>query len=173
VRPNLEEEWRRIPFNGNYEVSNLGNVRSWINNRGETRREPRLLTQSRNHRRYHVVGLAGRQYRVHRLVALAFLGEGRPGEIVRHLDDNKSNNRLANLAWGSHTDNAADRIANGNQHRPAGMKHHRATLTDEIVRLIRARREAGASLLEIQGEFDVDYRRVSAICLRKSWAHVA
>jgi hypothetical protein len=78
-----------------------------------------------------------------------------------------------NLAWGSHTDNAADRIANGNQHRPAGMKHHRATLTDEIVRLIRARREAGASLLEIQGEFDVDYRRVSAICLRKSWAHVA
>lgn len=47
---------------------------------------------------------------VHRAVMLAF---GPPNAhnlpIIRHLDGNPRNNRLSNLAWGSHSENAQDR----------------------------------------------------------------
>lgn len=48
---------------------------------------------------------------VHRLVALTWLGAPPfPGAVVRHLDDIKDNNHVNNLAWGTHQDNADDRI---------------------------------------------------------------
>jgi HNH endonuclease len=52
---------------------------------------------------------------VHRLVALAFLGESDLPE-VRHLDDDTSNNHASNLAWSTKADNMADRVyKNGNK----------------------------------------------------------
>lgn len=65
---------------------------------------------------YHVVRIAlgsttqqTRLY-VHRAVMLAF---GPPNAhklpLIRHLDGNPRNNRLSNLAWGTHAENARDR----------------------------------------------------------------
>lgn len=49
---------------------------------------------------------------MHRLVARAFLG---PTDLplVRHLNDDPSDNRLANLAYGTSSDNALDSVRNG------------------------------------------------------------
>ena len=51
--------------------------------------------------------------KVHTLVALAHLGEGKE---VRHLDNNRANFHLHNLEWGDRDSNAADRLARGSYH---------------------------------------------------------
>ena len=56
---------------------------------------------------YCVVGVCGRKFQVHRLVAHAFLGAP-PSEAaweVNHIDGNGSNNRIDNLEWVSHSEN--------------------------------------------------------------------
>ena len=50
---------------------------------------------------------------VHVAVARAFLGApSAPGLVVRHLDDDKDNFHLDNLAYGTHAENAQDRVRN-------------------------------------------------------------
>ena len=95
------EEWRPVKnFEGLYEVSNLGNVRSlnWRNT-GTTRNlKPRL-----NNKGYYDVLLSrrGHQYRstVHRLVARAFIPCENESMTVNHKDENTKNNRVDNLEW--------------------------------------------------------------------------
>lgn len=50
---------------------------------------------------------------VHRLVAEAFVPNPNGYSVVRHLDDDPTNNDYRNLAWGSQADNIRDSIANG------------------------------------------------------------
>lgn len=51
--------------------------------------------------------------KIHTLVALAHLGEGKE---VRHLDNNRANFHLHNLEWGDRDSNAQDRLARGSYH---------------------------------------------------------
>ena len=55
--------------------------------------------------------------RVHLLVLWAFKGPPKPGQIARHLNDNKRDNRLGNLKWGTYNDNLEDAIRNGRVRR--------------------------------------------------------
>lgn len=50
---------------------------------------------------------------VHRLMAQVFLPNPLGLPVVRHLDDDRSNNTLGNLAWGTHAENTADAVRNG------------------------------------------------------------
>lgn len=135
-RRSLSEEWRAIPgWEGFYEVSTLGRVRSLDRTletvRGPWRQRGRVLSPGMDTRGYQFIGLArggkATYHRVHRLMALAFLGpEPYPGALVRHLNDVRSDNRIENLAWGTHSDNRNDSVRNGTHanaaktHCPAG-----------------------------------------------------
>lgn len=98
------EEWRAIHF-GNYEVSNLGNVRVVVGKRPGS-----LKKASRSSTGYYIVGLSYQgkctTSLVHRLVAAAFLGECPAGYEVNHKDGNKANNRLENLEYVTRKENA-------------------------------------------------------------------
>lgn len=115
------EQWRPVPgYEGLYEVSSHGRVRSWVPWAG--RPTPRTLACPPNVRDgYPAVGLIreGRRttHKVHNLVARAFIGPRAPGEVVRHLDGDRTHNRPANLAYGSIADNAQDAIAHGTNAR--------------------------------------------------------
>jgi hypothetical protein len=50
---------------------------------------------------------------VHRLVALAFIGEPEPGQEVCHVDGDQMNPRVENLYWGSRSDNVNDAVGHG------------------------------------------------------------
>lgn len=119
-------EWRAVPgYEGRYEVSDGGQVRSlgfYSNNRfgTQTWRAGRVLKGSIVPRTgYRAVTLVDEQrrhatHRIHRLVLLAFVGpptEGEPNGL--HKDDNRLNNRLNNLRWGSLSENTFDSVANG------------------------------------------------------------
>lgn len=103
------EEWRTIiGYDGLYEVSNYGNVRS-VQRKvktkgGAIRNSPgRLLMQKVARNGYKQVHLmkenVGRWYLVHRLVAIAFVPNQANLPQVNHKDENKQNNRCDNLEW--------------------------------------------------------------------------
>lgn len=85
-------------------------------------------------------GLA-RPIGVHRLVLDAFSGPCPSGCVSRHLDGDPKNNTPGNLAYGSHTDNAADRLDHGRY--AIGEDHPNAKLTDRQAAEIKALRAYG------------------------------
>jgi len=117
------ERWLPIHgYEGRYEVSDVGRVRSYC-------RIPagHLLKQALAGDGYPSVDLfAGdgthRMMRTSWLVMLAFVGPRPSGQVTRHLDDNKLNNTLANLAYGTRRDNEIDKTRNG--HNPNAKKTH-------------------------------------------------
>lgn len=54
----MEEEWRPIEGYEYYEVSNLGRVRSWINNKWRRRNSPKILSLHRLTKGYLGVSLS-------------------------------------------------------------------------------------------------------------------
>lgn len=97
------EVWRTIPIDGleNYQVSNLGNVRN-VSYKGTGR--IRNLSACTDKDGYSVVCLTKhkgkqRNYRVHRLVAEAFILNPKNYDQVNHRDEIKSNNMVENLEW--------------------------------------------------------------------------
>jgi HNH endonuclease len=50
---------------------------------------------------------------VHRALAVTFIPNPENKPMVRHLDDDKTNNDISNLAWGTHEENTEDARING------------------------------------------------------------
>ena len=118
------EEWRPIPgFEGRYDVSNQGRIRSWV---APGRPHPYVLVLS-PHRRtrgaYWTVKLSlgtrtdVRLLFVHRLVLAAFVGPCPDGLVVRHLDGDGTNNDLRNLTYGTPTENNYDTVRHGRNYQ--------------------------------------------------------
>jgi len=110
------ELWKNVvDYEGKYEVSNLGRVRSLLDCHGNSLSEPRILKDAQNNRGYHKITLCKdgipKQFLVHRLVAIAFIGPPENDEMtVDHIDNtNKSNNHLSNLRWASREQQMANR----------------------------------------------------------------
>lgn len=98
------EEWRLIEGYEYYEVSNLGRVRSWINNKWKRRNTPKILSLHRLTKGYLGVSLSSapnvsKTIKVHRLVAKAFIPNPDNLPMVNHKDENKTNNCVSNLEW--------------------------------------------------------------------------
>lgn len=110
------ETWRPIPgYEGSYSVSDIGRIRRDARSKGT--RAGRILNPGVKGG-YRVVALhvngVPRPLRVHRLVALAFVGApARADSLVRHLDGDSLNNCASNLAYGSHHDNKQDELRHG------------------------------------------------------------
>ena len=120
----MKEEWRDVPECSDYAVSNLGRVLSkerFTNHAmwGRRRLRQRVLKGVAMKNGYKKVALqVGKKVQqryIHVLVLEAFVGP-RPGKTrvnngseVRHLDGDKHNNKLDNLAWGTMQENQQDR----------------------------------------------------------------
>lgn len=94
-----KKEWRNLEFLGypNYEVSNLGDVRSLSYG---------LMSENRvskhGYRRVRLYNNGKKKaFPVHRLIAFAFVENPNKKEwnVVNHKDENKLNNRADNLEW--------------------------------------------------------------------------
>ena len=120
----MKEEWRPIPgYEGHYEVSNKGRVRSLTRivderNGSKQKHHGKLLTTSLNGRGYLRVKLyrngTQRSLTVHRLVAKAFLGAPENDALVCcHNNGIKTDNRVTNLRWDTLSSNYHDMEKHG------------------------------------------------------------
>jgi len=116
-----KELWKDIPgYEDKYQVSNLGNVRSYCRSI-----EPRLLKPGRMPHGHLSVALGRNNSRcVHELVLLAFVGPKPFKHECRHLNGNPADNRLENLAWGTRSQNIKDKTTHGlNKLKPLNIAY--------------------------------------------------
>lgn len=96
----MQEEWRDISgYEGRYQVSNLGRVKSLP---GKSRGKSfgnKVLVQFEGKYGYAIVNLSRKSHLVHRLVAKAFIDNPNNYRCVNHKDENKKNNTVDNLEW--------------------------------------------------------------------------
>lgn len=171
------EEWRTIPSSPNYQVSNLGRVRSFgrtiYDTRGRSYYRPgkaRALSVAPNG--YVRFNDGRRTISVHCAVLEAFVGPRPNGAHAAHRDGNKLNCALSNLRWATPVENAADKAVHGTAYRPTGERHHMAKLTEATVAAIKSRILSGEKQRHIARALGLDHRHVNSIARGKSWAHV-
>jgi hypothetical protein len=173
------ERWKPVVgWEGFYEVSDRGRVRTVERAISMPQGGARLV-----HRRikkstpiqsgYHYVCLKGqgRQRRVrqvHALVLEAFVGPKPEGEETRHLDGDRSNNRLSNLCYGTRKENMADAIKHGTTNR--GDRNPNVKLTAHDVDAIRLLGDEGVALADIAGAFSISFAQAGRIIRRERWA---
>lgn len=126
----MEEIWKDIEgYEGLYQVSNMGNVRSLRFRKTNKTNILKLSNDSRGYQRICLFKDDKRKcYLVHRLVAQAFISNESNYAEVNHKDENPSNNRVENLEWcdakynvnyGTRTVRAKQKIIYKN-----GIEHH-------------------------------------------------
>ena len=165
--------WRTVPGYPAYEVSVDGVVRRCQGFR--CRRAHRVLVPFIRPNGYAQVILYrdGRRQRfgVHQLVALAFLGpKPSPLHQVAHLDGQRLNNHVSNLAWLLPIENDAHKDLHGTRLR--GSQIHSAKLVEAQVVLIRQALAVGIRQCALAQTYGVSDSTVSLIARAKTWRHV-
>jgi len=176
----IEEVWKPVVgYEGYYEISNLGNVRSIdrVINGGRWGTEHRkgsnikLRFQKNNHVsvKLHKDG----KRTTHHLAALlleSFVCIRPEGMFACHNDGNGYNNDLSNLRWDTPKGNMADAIKHGTLH--SGEKHYASVLKEGEVALIKKLLKNNVNIILISKMFNVSRGAVYKIKYGRSWKHV-
>jgi hypothetical protein len=172
-----QERWLPVVgYEGLYEVSNLGRVRS-LTVRGHLRAIPHLMTPKVDRKNHLQLLLykdgVRKDWSVHRLVLIAFVGPSPPGFDCCHYDGNPHNNRPENLRWDTRRANIEDQRRRGTMnHAKPGEDHHAAILWDDAVRAIRAEPYFIGVCRMLARCFDVTPGQIYRIRTGRSWAHL-
>ena len=149
------ERWQDIPgYEGFYQASSLGRIKSVHRiidsvsrngNRYKKSVQERIMSGGKNSWGHAMIILCRegitKPHLIHRLVLKTFIGPCPNGMQSRHFpDDNKANNCLDNLQWGTPKENGADKIVHGTsgKGRPVSQETKAA-----ISRSLKARRRDG------------------------------
>jgi hypothetical protein len=180
----LDEVWKPVVgFEGLYEVSNRGRIRSldrWVDNKGvRQKRKSRLLRFGRhpstaNGGGIHLsAGLSKNGVRVTRGVQCwvldAFVGLCSKGKEACHWDGDGENNFVENLRWGTPKENGQDKSRHGRSLR--GEANANSKLTFVKVKRIRDLRKQGMSIVWLSKVFKVSKNTVRNVISGFSWSH--
>ena len=108
-------------YEGLYQISNFGNVKSLPKGDGNGNRERLLKLElcKKNHTNYYRVTLSKKgevkRFLVHRLVASHFLPMDQSKQLVNHIDNNGTNNHISNLEYCTHVENMEHSSSQGRQ----------------------------------------------------------
>jgi len=165
------KDWVAIEQFPAFEVSNDGRIRgprgarkAWVNENG-----------------YVMIGFAcgprrTKHFRVHVLVAAAFIGPKPIGMDINHKDGNKQNNRVENLEYMTRSENCKHGFRLGLSYTPfrefKGVNHPNSKIQDSDVRTIREEYAKGTSRRDLATRFGLSYYTVWDITERRSWKHI-
>ena len=166
------EKWLPIAGFEGYEVSDFGNVKCV--KMGQGRRVGRNLHPNTSSTGYRQVRIRkdGKSWTlfVHKLVMTAFVGERPEGLQIRHLDGNKDNNALSNLAYGTAKENGQDKVRHGRTSK--GEKNVKAKLDELDVQIIRVLHQHIGNSAYIAKMYGLSKSTVCRIVNGMYWSHV-
>lgn len=99
----MKEIWKDIKgYEGLYQISNLGRVKSFSRAGTRTKKE-RILKTRFSYKGYERINLSkediDKTHFIHRLVAQAFIPNPYNYKEINHKDENSRNNKVSNLEW--------------------------------------------------------------------------
>lgn len=168
-------EWRSIAgFEGQYEVSDTGLVRSLPRRRYDGNRVPGCILKPATDRKgYLGVNLTknakGHPFRVHRLVAKAFVTRG-SGDHVNHIDGNKKNNAASNLEWCSPLENSRHALDTGLFR--LGERASNAVMTEMAALYILASKKLGVKCCILHKLMPYKKTTIEGVYYGHSWKHL-
>lgn len=133
------EIWKPIPNFSNYEVSDLGNIRS-LNYKRSGKVQVLLPAKSKDGYMKTMILSDEGNYRsrtIHSFVCATFIGPRQEGMQINHINSIKHDNRLTNLEYCTPSENALHSYKTNNKKRMVGSLNGMAKLTEKDVVEIR------------------------------------
>lgn len=172
IKNKENEIWENIiGYIGLYMISNFGRIKRLA---GYRCKSERLMECNIRKDKYIIVHLSknGKQkiFYVHQLVLETFIGPRPNGMVCRHLDGNRTNNKLENLRWGTYDENEQDKARHGTLRK--GININTAKLKNKDILEIIELSDNGMSDQEISKKYFISRRNVNDIKNRKTWKHI-
>ncbi len=148
----MQEIWKDVPeYEGLYQVSNLGSVRSLTHTKrssnGKTARANGKVIKPLEQNGYLNIMLCKdgvrKRFRLHRLIASAFIPNPHNFPQVNHKDENKKNNNVENLEWCDSKYNNSYGTRLQRYSETMGIRVVQSTLDGDFVKLWKSASEAG------------------------------
>ena len=172
----MEEIWKEIKgYDGHYFVSDLGRIKSFKKNKAI------ILKACKNTDGYLHVRLSKdgkfKTFRVHRLVAIAFIKNNLKKETVNHINGIKDDNRLENLEWNTRSENMQHAVDTGLKKKVymKGEKNGSSKLKTEDILFIRKNYkpfDENFSRKKLAEKFKVTVSCIAIIVSGKRWKHL-
>jgi DNA-directed RNA polymerase specialized sigma subunit len=167
----MKEEFKDVKsYEGIYQISNFGNIKSLEYKKGKT------LKVNKNSRGYFCVGLykngIQKTLGIHRLIAVAFILNPENKKTVNHKNGIKADNRLENLEWVSYSENI-QHAYNMGLNNNSGEEHRLSKLTEKEVLQIRDLcKYKRFTQKEIGIIYNCHNSTISRIVTQKIWKHI-
>lgn len=166
----MDEIWKDIQgYENEYQISNRGRVKSLpkkcFNGKGYFIREGRILVPIKSKKGYLNVWCRKKIFKVHRLVANAFIPNPLNLPQVNHKDGNKENNCVENLEWVTDGENLLHSYRVLGRKQKTGKEHHnsRGVLQLKDGKIIAS----FDALADAQRETGFDHSGISMCCSGK------
>jgi len=168
-----KEIWASVKeYAKEFEISTNGNVRSYkgVGRYPKLKEVPKPIKPCMDGRGYFnfTVRKDGKPkvLLVHIEMAKAFIPNPNNYKLVRHLNDIKSDNRISNLAWGTHIDNREDGILNGKHFHEKGKRAAQRKLMEfDVLKIFNSK----INNCELGRIYGVTESTISKIKLGRTW----
>jgi hypothetical protein len=164
------EIWKDIKNAPGYQISSLGQVKSYWSNSGKITEKSKIRKHAIVRGGYHqiLIKVNGKNFHasVHRLIAEAFLPNPNNYDTVDHMDRNVHNNKLSNLRW------ASRKMQIENSNNPIGSRQGTSKLKEKDIPVIKKLRGEGKSLEKIAELYKVHFSTIWRVTNNKQWNHV-
>jgi hypothetical protein len=172
------EVWKDVKdYEGLYQVSNFGRVKSlkreWSTNKNKRCHDDIIMKICNLSRGYQGVPLCKdgktKTFKVHRLVAIAFIDNPLDKPQINHIDCDKKNNHFSNLEWVTNSENLEHAIENNLRNCARGEKQHLSKLTEKDVKDIL---NSSLSTVKLGKIYNMDHTTIGDVKSKRTWRHV-
>lgn len=148
----------------NYQVSNLGRLKSLKDSHGNYREKILSPGKDRNNYLHVILSRNGKRknYLVHRIVAMAFIPNIPNYKCVDHINTIRTDNRVENLRFCTHKQNMNNKLSRIHNSQ---VRKNRKDLSKQVVCLETG--EIFPSTMEASRQLGIDFRHISDCCLGK------